>query len=158
VVLSIGVTPLRNVRDLALELYRHVIGDTVKLRLLRNSMEFGATVTVTESDDDPERFADMVNPEENLVPKLGVLGLGIDDKVRKLLPPLRIPYGVLVAARSGSPSYFGDTPQEGDIIHSVNGITVTGIESLGAELNKANLGKSLVLQVERNGSLIFLAL
>ena len=158
VVLSIGDTPLRNVRDLALELYQYSIGDTVQLQLLRKGMKFSAKVALAKSDDDPARFADMVNPEENLVPKLGVLGLTIDEKIRSVLPPLRIPEGVLVAAVGGSPSYFGDQPQEGDVIHAVNGIRVNSIESLDSALRQLKQGKSLVLQLERNGNLIFLAL
>ena len=158
VLLSIGGVSLRNVRDLALELYRYAIGDSAPFQILREDMEFSTSVALTESDDDPERFADMVNPEENLVPKLGILGISVDEKVRKILPPLRIPDGVLVAAQGGSSLYFGDPPQEGDVIHAVNGIKVTSIESLAAELNQLKQGKSLVLQLERNGTLMYLAL
>jgi serine protease Do len=158
VVLSIGGKPLRNVRDLALELYQYDIGDNVELRLLRERVEFNTKVVVAESEDDPERFADMVSPVDNLIPKLGILGLTIDEKIRKILPPLRISDGVLVAAQGASPLYFGDQPQEGDVIHMVNGIKVTSIESLAAELNQLKPGKSLVLQLERSGNLIFLAL
>jgi serine protease Do len=158
VVLSIGDTPLRNVRDLALELYRYNIGETVSLQILRADMKFSITLAVAESDDDPERFADMVNLEDNLIPKLGILGLTIDDKIRSELSALRIPDGVLVAALGGSPSYFGDQPQAGDVIHAVNGTRVNSIESLEFELRQLKPGKSLVLQLERNGTMLFLAL
>jgi serine protease Do len=158
VVLSIGDTPLRNVRDLALELYRYNIGETVNLQILRADMKFTIKLAVAESDDDPERFADMVNLEDNLIPKLGILGLTIDDKIRGVLSALRIPDGVLVAALGGSPSYFGDQPQAGDVIHAVNGTRVNSIESLEFELRQLKPGKSLVLQLERNGTMLFLAL
>lgn len=158
VVLSIGDTPLRNVRDLALELYQYNIGETVNLQILRTDMKFRATVALTKSDDDPERFADMVNLEDNLISKLGILGLTIDEKIRSVLPPLRIPEGVLVAALGGSPSYFGDQPQAGDVIHAVNGNPVNSIEALESRLRQLKAGKSLVLQLERNGSMLFLAL
>jgi serine protease Do len=158
VVLSIGDTPLRNVRDLALELYSYNIGETVSLQILRADMKFNTKLAVAESDDDPERFADMVNLEDNLIPKLGILALTIDDKIRSILPSLRIPDGVLVAALGGSPSYFGDQPQAGDVIHAVNGTRVNSMESLKSELHQLKPGKTLVLQLERNGSLLFLAL
>jgi serine protease Do len=158
VVLSFGDTPLRNVRDLALELYRYNIGETVNLQILRADMKFTIKLAVAESDDDPERFADMVNLEDNLIPKLGILGLTIDDKIRGVLSALRIPDGVLVAALGGSPSYFGDQPQAGDVIHAVNGTRVNSIESLEFELRQLKPGKSLVLQLERNGTMLFLAL
>jgi serine protease Do len=158
VVLSIGDTPLRNVRDLALELYRYNIGETVSLQILRADMKFSAKLALAESDDDPERFADMVNLEDNLIPKLGILGLTIDEKIRSVLPALRISDGVLVAALGGSPSFFGDQPQAGDVIHSVNGIRVNSIESLESELRQLKPGKSLVLQLERSGTMLYLAL
>jgi S1-C subfamily serine protease len=158
VVLSIGDTPLRNVRDLALELYRYNIGEAVVLQILRADTTFSARLAVAESDDDPERFADMVNLEDNLIPKLGILGLTIDDKIRSVLSGLRIPDGVLVAALGGSPSYFGDQPQAGDVIHAVNGVRVNSLESLESALRQLKPGKPLVLQLERNGNMLFLAL
>jgi serine protease Do len=158
VVLSIGDTPLRNVRDLSLELYQYNIGETVSLQIRRADANFNAKVALAESDDDPERFADMVNLEDNLIPKLGILGLTIDDKIRSVLPSLRIPDGVLVAALGGSPSYFGDQPQAGDVIHAVNGVRVNSIESLESQVRQLKPGRSLVLQLERGGSMLFLAL
>lgn len=158
VVLSVGERPLRNVRDLALELYQHGIGDTVQLQILRDRMTFEKAVAVTESQNDPERFADMVNPDDNLVAKLAILGLTIDDKIRQVLTGLRLPDGVLVAAQSGAPPYFGDQPREGDVIHAVNGRSVTSIDTLRSELSRLEPGEPLVVQVEREGSLMFLVM
>jgi serine protease Do len=158
VVLSIDATNLRNVRDLALQLYQYAIGDTVQLEILRSQKRSTVKVSVTEKSDDPQRFADMVNPADNLIAPLGVLGLTVDDTIRKLLP-LRSPDGVLVAAHSGLSSYFGDELREGDVIHAVNnGRNIVGVESLRAELNKLQPADSLVLQVERDGSLMLLVL
>ncbi len=56
-----------------------------------------------DSVDDPQRFADMVNPEDNLVPKLGILAIGIDKNLAAMLPGLRNDYGVVVAAGSSPP-------------------------------------------------------
>ena len=44
------------------------------------------------------------------------------------------------------------------MIHSVNGIRVNSIESLESVLRQLKPGKSLVLQLERSGSMLFLAL
>jgi len=158
VVLSIDGTGLRNVRDLALQLYQLAIGDTVPLEIVRSQKRSTIKVSVTEKADDPQRFADMVNPADNLIAPLGVLGLTVDDAIRKLLP-LRLPDGVLVAAHSGLSSYFGDELREGDVIHAVNnGGKIVGVESLRAELNKLQPAAALVLQVERDGGLMFLVL
>jgi len=158
VVLSVDGRPLRNVRDLSLELYQYRIGDIVKLQVARGQSVFETTVAVTESRDDPERFADKVNPETNLISKLGILGLTIDEKMGQALSGLRIPDGVFVAAQAGSPSYFGDQPKEGDVIHALNGRRITSVEMLRSELDRLKSDDSFVLQVERDGSLMFLIL
>jgi serine protease Do len=157
VVLSIGETELHNVRDLSLQLYQYAIGDTVKLEILRNGKRSSVTVTVTEKSDDPERFADMVNPADNLISSLGLLGVTIDDRLRKSLS-LRMPDGVLVATHSGLSMYFGDQPHEGDVIHAVNGAPVSSVDILRLKLNSLEPKDPLVLQVERDGSLMFLVL
>jgi serine protease Do len=157
VVLSLDGTELRNVRDLSLQLYQYAIGDTVQLEIERNEKTLKVDIAVTEKSDDPERFADMVNPAENQISPLGVVGITVDDRIRKVLP-LRYTDGVLVAARSGPSAYFGDQPQEGDIIHAVNSQHITSVETLRAELNNLKLADSIVLQIERDGSLMFVVL
>jgi serine protease Do len=157
VVSSIDGTDLRNVRDLALQLYQYAIGDTVNLQILRNQTRSGVSVTVTEKPDEQERFADVVNPAENLIAQLGVLGITVDDRIRWIVP-LRVPEGVLVAAHSGVSIYFGDQPKEGDVIHAVNGERISSVEALRLKLNGLKSTDPVVFQVERNGSLMFLVL
>src|SRR5262249_6216047 len=121
-------------------------------------MTFTATAAVTESDDDPERFADLVNPQENLVSKLAIFGLTVDDNLLRILTGLRIHDGVLVAAQAGVSAYYRDQLREGDVIHVVNGIRITSVDTLRAELEKLKKGELLVLQIEREGALMFLVL
>jgi len=158
VVLSLGQRPLRNVRELALELYQFGIGDTVQLRILRDQKTFTTAVAVTESEDDPERFADLVNTDDNLISKLAIFGLTIDENLNRVLPNLRMHDGVLVAAHAGVPAYYGDEPREGDVIHAVNGQRVTSVDTLRAQLNSLRPDEPVVLQIEREGSLMFLVL
>ena len=157
VLLSIDGKDLHNVRDLALQLYRYAIGDTVHLQILRKQTRSGASLTITEKPDEPERFADMMNPAENLIAQLGLLGIAVDDRIRESVP-LRVPEGVLVAAHSGVSMYFGDQPKEGDVIHAVNGERISSVEALRSKLNGLKSTDQVVLQVERAGSLMFLVL
>ena len=157
VLLSIDGKDLHNVRDLALQLYRYAIGDTVHLQILRKQTRSGASLTITEKADEPERFADMVNPAENLMAQLGLLGIAVDERIRESVP-LRVPEGVLVAAHSGVSMYFGDQPKEGDVIHAVNGERISSVEALRSKLNGLKSTDPVVLQVERAGSLMFLVL
>jgi serine protease Do len=157
VILSIDQSSLRNVRDLALRLYEYTIGNTVELQILRDQTKLKIKVSVTERENDLLRFADLVNPDKDIVAKLGILCLTVDDKIRQILP-LRYGEGVLVAAFAGQSSYFGDPLREGDVIHSVNGRRVVSVEMLRDELDNIKRGQPVVLQAERNGTLTFLVL
>ncbi len=158
VVLSLGDKPIRNVRDLYLELYQYVIGNTLKLEIMRDGKKMKMEVDVTENQTDPERFADLVSPDTSLVGKLAILGLTLDEKVRKILTGLRFDDGILVAAVEGTSRYFGDQPQQGDVIHAVNGKRVATVETLRDALDDVKPEVPLVLQVERDGRLMFLVM
>ncbi len=90
--------------------------------------------------------------------RLGILGIDIDQKVAAMLPDLRKQYGVVVAARGGDSPYSGDSLQLGDVIYAVNGAPVTSIAALRKALDGLKETDPLVLQVERDGRLIFLTL
>ena len=157
VILSINRQALKNVRDLALSMYEYTIGDTIELQVLREGKTRQLKVAVTEKQNDVVRFADMVNPEKDTIPKLGILGLTIDGKIGQFLP-LRYAEGVLVAASVGPTQYFGDELKVGDVIHAINGRRVSTVEMLRSEVDNAKAGQPIVLQAERNGSLTFLVL
>jgi len=158
IVLSIAGRPIHNIREFALSLFRFHIGQKVDVELIRGEQPIKASVAVIERPDDPQRFADLVNEEQNLIPKLGVLGLTITDQLRKLLPDLRIDTGVIVAARTSANNYFGEQLQQGDVIHAINGTTVTDVASLRAAFASIALDVPIVLQIERQGSLNYLVL
>jgi len=121
IVVSLNGKLMTNARQLDVNLYRYSVGQKVNLEVLRGGSKLTYAVPVTQREDDPQRFADMVDPTKNVVPKLGILGITIDRKVAELLPELRNSYGVVVAARGGDTPYTGDSLQLGDVIYSVNG-------------------------------------
>jgi S1-C subfamily serine protease len=113
---------------------------------------------VHEQEDDPQRFADMVNPENNLVTKLGILAIELDEKVADMLPDLRHDYGLVVAARTASPPYSGAELETGDVIYEMNNAPTLSIKGLREALDMLKMGDAVVLQVERGGHLMYLAL
>jgi S1-C subfamily serine protease len=112
---------------------------------------------VMERPDDPSRFLEMVRPETNLVPQLDLLGVDLDASVVAALAPLRITTGVLVAAISADAAPPGDRFQPGDVIHSVNGAPVASLLALREAVKDMKDGDPIVLQVERAGSLHYVA-
>lgn len=158
IVRSLNGKILHDARQLELEIFRYPMRERVTLDLLRGSDHFTAEVPVIDARDDPTRFADLVNPEDNLVPQLGILGIGIDKKLAALLPDLRNSYGVVVAAGSTSDLSSGTGLQPGDVIYSVNGSPVTTVAALKAKLKDYKTGQPIVMQIERSSVLMYVTI
>jgi serine protease Do len=155
---SLNGKPVADAPQLETAVYRLKLSDLVTVVVLREGKTLSFTMPVIERDDDPQRFADMVNPEDNLVPKLGLLGIEINDKVSAMLPELRHDYGVVVAARSASAPYSGGSLETGDVIYEINRTPAVTIKSLNATLDQLKSGDNAVLEVERSGKLIYVTL
>ena len=153
VVVSLDGKPMENARQLDVNVYRRRIGDTVTLEVLRGTQTLSMRVPVAERDDDPGRFMELVTPERNLVPKLGILALELDKRVAAMLPKLRHDAGVVVAASSASAFHSDEQFLPGDVIYSVNGKPITTLASLRAATEGLRSGTAAVAQVERDGSL-----
>jgi S1-C subfamily serine protease len=115
-------------------------------------------VSVIERYDDPKRFADLVRPDKNLIPKLGILGIDVDDYTAKMIPTIREKTGVIVAARAADAPFRDDTLMPGDVIHRVNQLPIRNVDDLRNVLRTLLSGDAAVCQVERNGKMQFVAL
>ena len=156
VIETLNGRPMRNARQLESYIYRSPMKEKVTLQVLRGKDELTIEVPVIDSVDDPQRFADMVNPEDNLVPKLGILAIGIDKTLAGMLPNLRNAYGVVVAAGSSAVNFTGGTNlQPGDVIYSVDRAPVATVEALKKKLDEFKAGDEVVMQIERTGRLMF---
>jgi serine protease Do len=155
IVLALDGKPMENARQFDVNLYRRVPGDSVTLTVRRGSQALELAVSVVARPEDTDRFLAMVTPEKNLIPRLGVLALELDDELRRATGALRGREGVLVAARSGS-SDDGVELQPGDVVYAVNGVSVLGLAELRSAVGRPAPGQPLVLHVERGGRLIYL--
>ena len=131
-------------------------GDRVTMEVLRGTEKLSFAVTVIEQQRGVDKLSDMADPENNLVPKLGIVGLDIDKQVLSLLAPLRQESGVVVVAKMSTGNYGENTLATGDVIHSLNGASVNNLESLNSVLERLKSGSSVVLQVERDERLYYL--
>jgi serine protease Do len=158
IVLSLNGKVEPNARQMEVDLYRYPVGAKVDVQLMRNGEKQTVQVVTVERHGDPLRFADMVDPAKNLVNRLGILGIDIDQRVSALLPDLRRHYGVVVAARGGDPAYSGDSLHLGDVIYEINNAHVTDVASLRKQLDQLKDTDVVVLQVERDGRLMYVTL
>lgn len=157
IVLALDGRVMEDARELEVALYRRALGEKVDIEVLRGTERLTFHVEVIEREDDPMRFADMVNPEKNIIARLGILGIDVDKRIAQMLPDLRMTYGVVVAARAaGSP--YSTTLDPGDVIHAVNNEPVTSVAALRQALDKRKTTDPTVLQIERDGRLMYLDL
>ena len=159
IVLTANGRTMRNARQLEAYIYRSPMTQKITLQVLRGQDELTIDVPVIDSVDDPQRFADMVNPEDNLVPRLGILAIGIDKGLAAMLPGLRNDYGVVVAAGSSATDLTTGTGlQPGDVIYSVNKAPVATVEALRKKVDEFKPGDEVAMQIERSGRLMYVSI
>jgi serine protease Do len=154
VVLSLDGKPMENGRQFDVTLYQRPIGSKVQLEIGRGLQRITLPVSVVERQDQVDRLREMVSPGENLISRLGILGLDLTPELARLLPNLRSPNGVVIAGvASDAQAPSGLVP--GDVIYAVNGDAVRTLADLRAAVDKLPASSSPVLQVGRQGQLRF---
>jgi serine protease Do len=132
-------------------------GEDAKIEVLRGSEHIQLDVPLAERPHKEDSFTDTADPVKNLVRPLNILGVELTLDLARSLPDLRIPSGVIVAARTQG-SRTAEIPlQTGDVIHSFNGTTITTLQGLREELAKLKTGDAIALQIERYGQLFYIA-
>jgi serine protease Do len=131
-------------------------GDKVHLEVLRGQDHLGFDVTVAERTDSMDQVTALADPEKNLVRPLGIVGIEIDKQVADMLPDLRDPFGIIVVARSTDAP--GEIPlTAGDVIRTLNGQPMTTLDRLRETLKTLRPGAPVVLQIQREQRLMFVA-
>ena len=155
--ISVDGEEIRNSRDLAGAIFRHAGGDRIQMDIQRDGADQTVMVAVMDRHEPSDQLSDMVTRESNLVRKLGVLALTLDEKVTPILPTLRKLEGVVVAATDAA--YLAHNPglQPGDVIYAVNRSHVASVEELKTALAALKPGQPSVLQLERLGQLIYIS-
>ena len=156
IVLTLDGKPMENGRQFDVNLYRRAAGDIAVLEVLRGTDRLKVDVAIAEREGDPTRFSDMVTPERNLVPRLGILGLDINATLAAAVGGVRARGGVLVAARAlNIGAEYG--LEVADVILAVNGTPVPNLAELRSLIGRLPDNAAVALQVQRDGELLFLS-
>jgi serine protease Do len=153
VVLAIGGKPVTDARQVQAEVVQHTIGDTVTLNIQRGSEIMQKNVAVLERPNSPFALSDLVNGESNLVRRLGILALTLDEKVTPVMHETRRLYGVVVAAIPAEFAALNPGLKVGDVIYELNKTRVHSLEELRTALSGLKAGDPVVLLTERDGTL-----
>ncbi len=149
--------PVDSLPALTGALFLHPVGVPVELSVLRGDQRLTLTVNAPEARQPTEVLASLASTEQGVVPRLGILGVEVGEKLRGIVPPLRIGHGVVVAALTVEGGVSGIGLQPGDVLHALNGKPVETLDGLRQSVLAVSPGGAVVLQVERQGRLSYLA-
>jgi len=113
-------------------------------------------VPLKDHPHEMDQISALADPDKSLLPQLGILGVEVDKKIASMVDDLRDPYGIIVAARAAGAA--GEVPLTADdVIRSLNGEPMTTLDKLRAAPKAVPPGGPIVLQIQRDGKLQFLA-
>ena len=125
--------------------------------VLRNGQQVPFDVVLQERPHDGEGTTSRLDPDRNRIRQLGVLGVALDGPADAERLGLRFTSGIVVAARTQDPHAADVSLAAGDVIYAVNGGRVSTVPELQSILDAMPPHESVVLQVEREGVLVFVA-
>jgi serine protease Do len=157
IIVSADDRPIDTLPALTAALYLHPLDEVMKLVVLRGGERKTLYVAASEHRDQMDKLMDAVDPDKSLVARLGILAVDLNDQLRSLVGNLRISTGVVVIARAVDLIGPDTGLKSGDVIHSVNKKPVDSVDSLRSVLHDLKPSAPVVLQVERDGQLQWLA-
>jgi serine protease Do len=156
VILTADDRRIETLPSLSAALYLHRLDQVVKLEILRGNDKKTLYVPAIEHRDHMDELLDAINPENSLVPRLGILGMDLTSELRSKLG-LRIPSGVVVVGRAVDLIMPDTGLQAGDVLHQLNTTPIDSMETLRATVDKLKTGDPVVLQVERQDGLMYVS-
>ena len=157
IVVSADDRPIDTLPALTAAMYLHPLDEVMKLVVLRGGEKKILYVAVSEHRDQMDKLVDAVNPDESLILRLGILAIDVNDQIRSMVGDLRVSNGVVVIARAANLIGPDTGLKTGDVIHTMNATPVDSVDSLRRLLRGLKPNAAVVLQVERDSQLQWLA-
>ncbi|HEX8028800.1 MAG TPA: trypsin-like peptidase domain-containing protein [Vicinamibacterales bacterium] len=126
----------------------------VQLVVLRGEAQVSIAVQPVEQRDELVNVSLLTDPDKNLVPELGIIGVELTPEIVASATGLRDPYGVVVVARAAG--LRGEAPlMSHDIIRSLNNRRVATLAALRETAAALKPGQPVTLQIQRLGKLLY---
>jgi serine protease Do len=156
ILLSVDGQPVENLPSVTYHFRLRDSHEPVQMVVLRGNVEHNLRITAVEEKSDLDSVSSMADPQKNLVPELGILGVEIDAKIAAVASGLRDPHGVIVVARAAGAT--SEVPlQPRDIIRSLNNRPVVTLAGLRELVQAVKPGTPVTLQVQREGRLTYVS-
>jgi serine protease Do len=139
----------------AAALYLHPADENLKLEVLHGRQKISVVVPAEQRKDERHALADFIDPR-NAIDGLGVFMVGL-DRLGSPLSSTRDSSGVVVVARSPGVNIYTSDLRPGDVVYQMNQQSVESVQQLRSLLQPLRPGQPVVLQIERDNQLRYIA-
>jgi serine protease Do len=157
IILTADDRPINDLPAFTASLYLHPLDQVLKLEVMRGEDKLTLNVPVLEMTEPMDAITSLANSQNNLVGRLGILALDLDDQLRSMVGELRISSGVVVVGRAAEFNSADSGLQAGDVIHCLNRTAIDSVATLRTAVRALKPGDAVVLQIERGGGLLYLS-
>ncbi len=138
-------------------LYLHPADQIVKIDVLRGMSRMSFNIPVKVYHDKLDELADVPDLQKSLLREFSVFVTDLDENVRSALANARSESGIVVVAQAAGSKTPDTGLKTGDIIRAIDRTPLQTMSQLEAIVRALRPGDPVVLQVERNGKLQYLA-
>lgn len=138
-------------------LYLHKRDEPVQMSVLRGDKTVNLSIATVEVPHGIDNLVDLIDPQKSLIAAVGIFALDLTPQLAENLPSLRTKTGALVVARTDYEPRISADLAAGDVVVSANGKPTDTVDALRSELSHYKVGEPVVLEVERQGVMQFVA-
>jgi serine protease Do len=157
IITAIDARPVDSFPKYTAFLYVHPRNTPMKMDILRDGKPLTVSLTAVNAPPQVDNLSDLINPSRDLISPLGIFVIDLKNSQVGSMLNLRSDNGVLVAGvLGGEPAVSADV-NSGDVIRAVNGNPISDTQQLRQVLAGFKPGDAVVLDVERQGVLLYVA-
>jgi serine protease Do len=138
-------------------LYVHKRNTPIRMEVLRDGKPQTLSITAVNAPPVIDNLSDLINPKKDLVASLGIFVIDLDNSLVGSMLNLRSQKGVLVAGLLGGEPAVAADLTAGDVIRAINGKPLNNSQELRQTLAGLKPGDAVVLEVERQSVLQYVA-
>jgi serine protease Do len=138
-------------------LYIHQRNTPIRMEVLRDGKPLTVSITAIAAPPMIDNLSDLIDPRKDLIASLGVFVIDLKHSQAGAMLNLRSENGVLVAGLLGGEPATAADLSVGDVIRAINGTPLDDSQQLRQTLAGLKPGDAVVLEVERQSVLQYVA-
>jgi serine protease Do len=157
VVTSIDGARIDSLPKYTARLYVHTRNTPIRMDVLRGGKPVTVSITAVAAPPMIDNLSDLIDPRKDLIASLGVFVIDLRQSPVGPMLNLRSDNGVLVAGLLGGEPATAADLAVGDVIRAINGTPLNDSQQLRQTLAGLKPGDAVVLEVERQSVLQYVA-